>query len=75
MYLKYTGQKREYDGLFQKLIRYNRTQDWFHEMRMSPRIWRMIYSSRKTLKIDKSMWSYDIPATWTGEYFKYRLVY
>lgn len=74
VYLKYTNQL-SYDRIIEKLVRYNKIQDLFLEMRDTKMVWKTIFSSRKTLQITESLRSYDIPDYWIwSDCYKVRLV-
>lgn len=68
LYLKYIKQQ-SYNGVIQKLVIYNKMQDLFCEMINTKIVWRTIFSSRKTLKINEFLWTYDIPDPWTGVFY------
>lgn len=63
-FLKITNQQ-SYNRLFEKLYRYNTIQKIVNELiYKNYKIWRIVYSSRKTLEIKRNLWNYDIPDCW-----------
>jgi hypothetical protein len=72
LYLKYTKQQT-YTNIIQTFVNYNKIQKLFTEMIDTKKVWRTIFSSRKTLQIHELMWSYDIPDPWTNTFDKIRL--